>query len=318
MTIEDVAERAGVHASTVSRALSRPDQVSDATRSRVESIAAELGFVPNRAARGLITGRTGNVAVIVPDITNPHFASLVRSASRAARDRDLQLLLVDTGEHPDEEVQAARALAPEVDGLIVLSARKLHRELDAIGSTDVVFVDRPVKGRSSVVMRAGAATAEALDHLAALGHRSFAYLTGPKASWAAGERRRAAQRAAKQANVDIDLIEVATPTFDEAASTVDELVASRATAVMVFNDQMALGVISALAARGIDVPGDVSVVGCDDVPMAAMTSPALTTIHMPVREVGARAVELLHGERAAEEVAAEFVVRGSTGPAPRS
>lgn len=314
MTIEDVAEQAGVHASTVSRALSRPEQVSAVTRSRVESIAAELGFVPNRAARGLITGRTDNIAVIAPDITNPHFASLVRAAGHAAREFGQQLLLVDTGEHPDEEVAAARMLAPEVDGLVVLSARKLHRSLDVVGSTAVVFVDRPVNGRPSVVMRAGAATEQAVAHLSELGHRSLAYLPGPAASWAAGERRRAVGRAAAKASVEVHLVPVAMPTFEAAAQVVGDVLATEATAVLAFNDQMALGVISALGERGVSVPDDVSVVGCDDVPMAAMTSPALTTIHMPVQEAGARAVQMLHGDHRAEELAAEFVVRASTGP----
>ena len=159
VTIEDVAARAGVHAGTVSRALNRPEQVAPATRERIEAIVQELDFVPNRAARGLITGRTDNVAVIVPDITNPTFAALVRSAGRAARDADLQLLLVDTGEHAEEEVRAARTLAQEVDGFVVLSPRRLHRELGALGSTPAVFVNRPVRGRASVVIR----TARAVD-----------------------------------------------------------------------------------------------------------------------------------------------------------
>ena len=146
VTIEDVAARAGVHAGTVSRALNRPEQVAPATRDRIEAIVRELDFVPNRAARGLITGRTDNVAVIVPDITNPTFAALVRAAGRAARDADLQLLLVDTGEHAEEEVRAARTLSHEVDGFVVLSPRRLHRELGALGSTPAVFVNRPGAG----------------------------------------------------------------------------------------------------------------------------------------------------------------------------
>ena len=314
VTIEDIAERAGVHPSTVSRALNRPDEVSVATRTRIEAIATELGFTPNRAARGLITGRTGNVAVITPDITNPHFASLVRAAGQAARELDLQLLLVDTGEHRDEEVRAARTLAPEVDGLVVLSARYLHRALDAVGSTDVVFVDRPVKGRASVIMRAGAATGQAVSHLVGLGHRSISYLAGPSSSWASGERRRAVQRAGAAAGTVMNVIPVPTPTFEAASAVVDDVLAAGSTAVMAFNDQMALGVISALNARGIRVPDDLSVVGCDDVPMASMTSPALTTIRMPVHQAGARAVHRLHGGPGIEELPAELVVRDSTGP----
>src|SRR6476620_6250856 len=142
VTIIDVAERAGVHAATVSRTLSRPDRVAVKTRERVMAAVDELGFTPNRAARGLITGKTGNVAVIVPDITNPHFGALVRAVERAARDADLQVLLVDTGEHSIEEVRGARALAGDVDGFVVVSARRLHKELDALESKPAAFVNR--------------------------------------------------------------------------------------------------------------------------------------------------------------------------------
>jgi DNA-binding LacI/PurR family transcriptional regulator len=99
-TILDVAARAGVHPATVSRTLNRPEKVAPGTRKRVEAAVRKLGFVPNRAAQVMKTGRTGNIAVIVPDITNPHFASMVRAVERAARDADLQVLLADTSEHP--------------------------------------------------------------------------------------------------------------------------------------------------------------------------------------------------------------------------
>ena len=278
VTIEDVAARAGVHAGTVSRALNRPEQVAPATRERIEAIVRELDFVPNRAARGLITGRTDNVAVIVPDITNPTFAALVRAAGRAARDADLQLLLVDTGEHAEEEVRAARTLAHEVDGFVVLSPRRLHRELGALGSTPAVFVNRPVRGRPSVVIRTARAVDDAVRHLVGHGHVGLAYLGGPKGSWAATERRDAVRRTSRDTGIVVHELTVGAPTFEAAASTVDAIVASGATAVLAFNGQMALGVIAGLAQRGIAVPGDVSVVGGDDVPMAAMTAPPLTAI----------------------------------------
>ncbi len=153
MTILDVAARAGVHAATVSRTLNVPDKAAPATRRRVEKAVRELGFVPNRAARGLITGRTGNIAVIVPDITNPHFASVVRSVERAAREADLQVLLVDTGEHPDEEVRAAQTMVGDVEGFVVLSPRRLHRALESIEGKPAVFVNRPVPGPASHVFR---------------------------------------------------------------------------------------------------------------------------------------------------------------------
>jgi DNA-binding LacI/PurR family transcriptional regulator len=314
-TILDVAALAGVHAATVSRTMNVPEKVAPETRRRVEEAVRELGFVPNRAARGLITGRTGNVAVIVPDITNPHFASLVRSVERSARQSDLQVLLVDTGEHPDEEVRAVESLSREVDGFIVVSPRRVHRALASLGSTPAVFVNRPVREHASILLRTAPAVADALGHLAALGHTRLAYLGGPSGSWAAGERRTAVRSSSRTTGMQVAELSVAEPTFEAAAIVVPEIVASGASAVLAFNDQMALGVVAGLKHRGMSVPHDVSVVGFDDVPMAAMVAPPLTTISLPTGEVGAVAVAMLGEDPSTKELFGELVVRHSTARA---
>jgi DNA-binding LacI/PurR family transcriptional regulator len=317
ITILDVAARAGVHAATVSRTLNLPERVAPETRQRVEAAVRELGFVPNRAARGLITGRTGNVAIIVPDITNPHFASLVRAVERTAREAELQVLLVDTGEHQQEEVRAAKSLAREVDGFIAISPRRLHRELDVLGPTPVVFVNRPVRHHSSVLFRTAPAVAEALHHLESNGHHALAYLGGPSASWAAGERRTAVRQTARKIGFEVEEIVVPSPTFEAAFSMVERVVESAASAVVAFNDQMALGVIAGLSNLGVSVPADISVVGFDDVPMAAMVAPPLTTISMPTDEAGSVAVEMLREGLASRELFGRFVMRHSSGPVSR-
>jgi LacI family transcriptional regulator len=316
VTIVDVAARAGVHAATVSRALSRPDKVAVATRRRVEAAVAELGFVPNRAARGLITGRTENIAVIVPDITNPHFAALVRSVQRAAGESDLHVVLVDTGEHPDEEVRAVRTLARDVDGFIVLSPRRLHLDLDALGAKPAVFVNRPVRARASILLRTAPAVVDVLAHLASFGHGTLAYLGGPPGSWAAGERLRAVRRSSKVSGLVLQEMAVRGPTFDDAEAVVGDIVRNGASAVMAFNDQMALGVMAGLARLGLSVPAEVSVVGIDDVPMAAMVAPPLTTIALPTQQAGAIAVRKLGEEVSKTELFGSLVVRDSIGPAP--
>jgi LacI family transcriptional regulator len=311
-TILDVAARAGVHAATVSRTINVPEKVAPETRRRVEAAIEELGFVPNRAARGLITGRTGNVAVIVPDITNPHFAALVRSVERSARQSDLQVLLVDTGEHADEEVRAVESLSREVDGFIVVSPRRLHRALEALGSAPAVFVNRPVPEHASILLRTAPAVADALQHLAGLGHARVAYLGGPSGSWAAGERRSAVRRSSVTVGIDVTELAVREPTFEAAAAVVPDVTTSGVTAVLAFNDQMALGVVAGLRTLGIAVPDDISVVGFDDVPMAAMVAPPLTTISLPASAVGAVAVAMLGEGPARRELFGELVVRHST------
>jgi len=314
VTILDVAALADVHPATVSRALSRPEKVAPATRRRVEAAVSKLGFVPNRGARMMKTGRTGNIAVIVPDITNPYFASMVRAVERTARETELQVLLADTGEYPAEEVKAARALAPDVDGFVILSPRRLHRELDALGAMPAVFVQRPVRGHPSVLLRSAPAVHDALLHLASLGHRDLAFLGGPTGSWAAGERRAAVRKESEAAGLSVIAIDPATPTFEAAADSVPALLRSGATAAIAFNDQMALGVIAGLARSGIRVPDDMSVVGFDDVPMAAMVAPPLTTIRLPTDQAGSTAVELFRHEHThTTELFGTFVVRESTG-----
>jgi LacI family transcriptional regulator len=252
--------------------------------------------------------------VVVPDITNPYFASLVRAVERSAREAELQVFLVDTGEDPEEEVRAARTLASDVDGFVVLSPRQLHRQLAVFGSKPVVFVNRSVAGHGSVLIRTAPAMVEALHHLAKLGHRSVAYLTGPQGSWSASERLSSVRRTCRASGIGLLEIAVDSPIFAAAVTTVESILGSEATAVLAFNDQMALGVIAGLNGLGIAVPEQISVVGCDDVPMAAMVAPALTTIGMPTDEAGAAAIAMLLGEPIQLELMGTFVLRQSTGP----
>jgi DNA-binding LacI/PurR family transcriptional regulator len=315
VTILDVAARAGVHAATVSRTINVPEKVAPETRLRVEAAVRELGFVPNRAARGLITGRTGNVAVIVPDITNPHFASLVRSVERSARQADLQVLLVDTGEHADEELRAVRSLSRDVDGFIIVSPRRLHRVQDALGSTPAVFVNRPVREHGSILLRTAPAVQEAVRHLVDLGHADLAYLGGPSGSWAAGERLTAVRRATRAGELQVVELLALEPTFEASAAIVPQIVESGVSAVLAFNDQMALGILAGMSDHGISVPGDISLVGFDDVPMAAMVAPPLTTIRLPIDEVGPAAVAMLTEGPSTKEFVGELVLRGSTARA---
>jgi DNA-binding LacI/PurR family transcriptional regulator len=315
VTILDVAERAGVHPATVSRALSRPERVSASTRDRVERVARELGFKPNRAARSLITGHTGTVAIIVPDITSPEYSPMVRSVQRAARAADLTVVLVDTDNASADEPIAARAIAADVDGFIVLSPMRLHRELDALEGKPAVFVNRPVKNYSSVLMRASTGITDALEHLASLGHSNVAYLDGPKELWAARERRAAMRQAAESTGLQITEFTPFAANFLGAIAIAESVVGSGVSSVLASNYRLALGIVAGLIRLGVSIPDDLSVVGCDDVPMPALLWPALTTIAMPEREAGEAAVRLLREEARRVELFGTLVVRDSTGPA---
>ena len=242
---------------------------------------------------------------------------MVRAVERTAREAELQILLADTSEHPDEEVRAARTFAPEVDGFVVLSPRRLHRELDALGGKPAVFVNRPVTGYGSVLLRVrhrrrktrcSTWPASVIDR-----SPSWAVLRdrGRLPSAAALSERPAARPTSTSCMMD-----ASAPTFEAAADAVPRLIRSTVSGVIAFNDQMALGVIAGLARRGIAVPRGMSVVGFDDVPMAAMVAPPLTTIRLPTEEAGVVAVDGTPGEESTsdEELVGQLVVRSPTGP----
>jgi DNA-binding LacI/PurR family transcriptional regulator len=175
-----------------------------------------------------------------------------------------------------------------------------------------VFVNRPVPEHASVLLRTAPAVTDALAHLADLGHTRLAYLGGPAGSWAAGERRSAVRHSGRSSGFDLLELDVGDPTFDATTVAVSDIVARGVSAVLAFNDQMALGLIAGLRTLGLSVPEDISVVGFDDVPMAAMVAPPLTTISLPTAEVGADAVPMLGEGPASQELFGELVVRHST------
>ena len=288
-TLADVARRAGVHSATVSRALSRPEMVNGATLQRVHAAVEALGYVPNNAARQLAGGRTGRIAVIVPDVTNPYFGGLVQAAQRRADDGDEIVVLADTGQRPGREVAAVRSLAAEVDGIVLCGSVGPVGDLRAAaGETPVVSVNRRMRGVPSVVVDQEAVVDLAVDHLRLLGHERIAFLRGPSAYWSTQARTRRADA------LDLQLVGPAEPTHDGGRDALDGVRSTGATAVVVFNDLMAAGLLAEASNRGVRVPDELSLVGSDDVSFAAMVHPALTTVAGRADDLGAAAVDLLH------------------------
>jgi LacI family transcriptional regulator len=175
VTIRDVAAAAGVSQSTVSRALSTPDLVNPGTRARVQAVARELGYQPNRAARGLITGRTANLGLIVPDLANPLFAAVVKGVQAAARAADYSVFIADTDEDADTEPGLLRALAKQVDGIVLCSPRSPDAELVETGAdTRGVLMTGVVGGYPAVPVDTAVGLGLGVDHVAGLGHGGFA------------------------------------------------------------------------------------------------------------------------------------------------
>lgn len=326
VTIYEVALRAAVSPSTVSRAFTVPGLVRDNTLERVLAAARDLGYHPNRAARALITGKTGNIGVVVPDISNPFFGAMLKGSSARARESGHVLFLADTEEDLALEESMVVAMAKQVDGLVLCSPRLTgSRLLDLLGDLPVVLVNRTEGDLPSVVMDSADGARQAVQHLAALGHRRLAYLSGPESSWSNAERRRGLLFAAHAVGVEVAELGPFAPRFASGMQAADLVLADGATGVVAYNDLMALGVLARLAARGVRVPEDLSVVGCDDIAMAAMATPPLTTVAMPTEAAGRAAIDLLL--RRLQEVGSpsavgrralgtHLLIRSSTMPPP--
>ncbi|SKC67506.1 LacI family DNA-binding transcriptional regulator [Krasilnikoviella flava] len=319
VTLRDVARVAGVSLATASRAMSDAPHVSAANREQVARAAESLGYRPHPAARALTTGSTGTVGLVVPDLANPFFAAVAKGVQARARETGRDVLVADTDEDVAVEPDVITRLGDRVDGLVLCSPRlpadALGPLLAAAGGP-VALVNRETPDAPSVSFDIADGVRQALDHLRALGHDVVAYAGGPRTSWSDGERRTALGALAGDTVLDLGSFR---PTHGGGVQAADLALAAGATAVLCFNDLVALGVLARLHARGVATPADVSVVGFDDVAAASLVTPALTTVAVPLARAGRTAVDLLGAASAPPDhrrLPVELVVRSSTAPAP--
>ncbi|WDZ83613.1 LacI family DNA-binding transcriptional regulator [Micromonospora cathayae] len=334
--MRDVAVAAGVSASTVANVLSRPDIVAPETRLRVEQAIRRTGFVrsgPARQLRGLPSPIVGSVVL---DLANPYFAALNRGVEDRLAEAGCLLLTASTDLRPEKEGQLLDLLQEQaVRGIVIAPIGSDRGALLAASrrGTPVVLVDEP---RSGLDLCAAAVDDVlggrlAAEHLLALGHRRIAYLGATVESGTVTRRRAGVRQAVADAGLDpddtvVDLRMVLHPPalVDAAAGAVDHLLALRPapTAVLCLNDTAALGVLRRLHALGRRVPEDVSVVGYDDLPFAALLSPPLTTVRQPTYALGRTAAGLLLDEARPDHThrqvlfRPELMVRSSTAPPP--
>ncbi len=289
VTLADVAVEAGVHPSTVSRVLSRPQLIGEPTRTAVHAAIHKLGYTPNRAARQLAGGRIGAIGVLVPDITNPFFAHVVRSVQQGCRRNGLTMLLADTDQREADELSEARALAGSVDGFVACSPVAATQQwLQVVGTAPLVFVNRRANGVASVALDQQAIIELGVTHLRAAGHRSIAVVRGPHSYWSSRERDRVVRRLPGLVTYG-----PVRPDFEAGIALATDLMRSNVTGVLAFNDVQALGIVAGYRAAGRSVPRDLSVVGSDDIADAAMSNPPLTTVAAPVQQLGDAAFDLL-------------------------
>jgi DNA-binding LacI/PurR family transcriptional regulator len=315
VTLQDVAMEAGVAVSTVSRALSNPDRVSRPMRERIQEVAKRLGYTSGRAPV-----RDSLLALMVSGIANPYNAALIRGVESQARAAGSSLIVGDIADGPEAELAHVERLTDKgVDGIVLASSLLPEDELRSVGSrADVVLFNRVVAGFASVVTDSRDGSRQIVEHLVALGHRSIAYLCGP-ALWTNNERWSGLSENAARLGVDIVRLGPFMPTLDQGTAAADVGLGSGATALVAFNDLLAIGILQRLRRRNVDVPGAISVVGHDDVFGADFCQPSLTTVHTDVEHAGRTVVDLVLGRILSRPdapivIPAQLVVRDSTGP----
>ncbi|MFB2596183.1 LacI family DNA-binding transcriptional regulator [Herbiconiux sp. P17] len=325
-TIHDVAAIAGVAASTVSRALSDPGRVNARTRERIQQAAAQINYLPSARASGLRSGKTGTVALLVPDITNPFYFDIIKGTQLQLKAAGYSQLLVDTEESEAAEADALERLVKSVDGVVLVASRLSDERLAEVASAvPLVTINREVEGVGTVVLDTSSGIEQSVEHLVSLGHRAIGYVSGPDRSWSNLRRWAAVEAATARLGVSAVRIGPFPPLMTSGAAAADAAVNSGVTACIAFNDLIAIGMLQRLAARGVAVPEQVSIVGCDDIFGADFCSPALTTITAPKEGAGRAAISLLltqlAGGRAGDArpttvLSTHLTIRDSTGTAP--
>ena len=324
VTIRDVAREAKVSVATVSRALSSPHQVNQVTRERVIAVADQFGYRPSPAARSLITGKTGNIGLVMPDLSNPFFTGVLKNVQSKARQSGYGVFVGDSDEDPAVEEELVRSMAKQVDGVLLCSPGIKDSQITALAAnTTLVLLNRRVRGISAALMDSAGGMRQAIEHLAALGHQRIAFLSGPRNSWSNKHRLRGLRTAVERTKVDMLTLGPFAPRYSGGVQAADLALAENVTAIIAYNDIMALGALARMHERGIDVPGELSLTSFDDLVYAAVSAPALTTVAMPVDAAGRLAVELLLSRLADpaapvvhQELPTQLIVRGTTGPPP--
>jgi LacI family transcriptional regulator len=320
-TIRDVAAMAGVSVATVSKFVNDVQRFSPEVESRLKEAIEKLRYRSNPLARSMITGRTRTIGVVVPDIANPHFTSVVKGANKIALLHDYTLLLVDTEENATRERSLIQALAPRVDGLIISSRASLKAAewMQTVGKPIVVLSRVQGLNVPHISFDNRLATYMLAQHLLALGHKHIAYL-GFSAATVNEDRILGAQEAVSAVGATLDVYDVSEPTslMGEQSCSRMLLGPRRPHAVICYNDLLALGFMKEAKSLGFRLPSDLSVAGIDNVPYGEYVEPRLTTVDTQSIRMGESAmlklVDVLDGPNCRDQVTLEprIVVRDST------
>ncbi len=326
VTIREVAKEAGVSIATVSRVFNDSGPVNEDTREKILDVARRLRYTPHGGARSLITSKTNTLGVLLPDLYGEFFSEVIRGIDHAARQAGYHVLLSSSHNDVDEIEAAMQAMRGRVDGIIVMypgvNARLLETNLS--DSMPVVLLNCGLKGDGylSINIDNYGGAFKMVDHLIAAGHRHIAMIKGAENNFDAAERLRGYRTAMKAENADA--VELGGDFTEASGFSAAEILLQRdpqPTAIFAANDSMAIGALSAVRQCGLRVPEDIAIAGFDDIPMAGYINPPLTSVHVPINELGGRAIARLieavtgkdgNGERR-ELLPTTLVIRESCG-----
>ncbi len=332
----DVAEAAGVSIATASRALAGTNGVSPAVAERVRATAGELGYVTNMHARSLAGGASRSIGLVVHEIGDPYFSEIASGVLQVATQQGLTVQICHTGRDPDTELAQVRGLVANRVGAILVAGSgfvdaevetpvRLALEQYAADGGRVAVIGRHHLRADTVLPDNVAGGRQITEHVLGLGHRQICVVAGSRALTTVADRLDGVHAALDDAGVARESVPVLEDAFtrDGGRACMRRILTEHpgTTAVVALNDDMAIGVLAELRRAEVAVPAQVSVTGFDDVAVAEDLAPGLTTIRLPMSEMGAKALALAlkePGQRMRRQrMAATLVVRGSTGPAPR-
>ncbi|MGW5650948.1 LacI family DNA-binding transcriptional regulator [Streptomyces humi] len=294
VTIDDVAEAAGVSRQTVSRALNDKGEIGVSTKQRVLDAALELGYRPSRFARGLVRQDTFSVGLVIPDLLNPFFTEVAAAALDAARGRGWHVVVYDTGDRVEEERGTLEVIASQVDAVVGYLSLPEDEIARLTRGLPVVLIDRKHRTErfSSIRIDGEAGVHAAIRHLAAAGHRRIGMLDHAERS-EPSVRHEWFDAAMAACGLDAGSVARADQSVEGGEQALQELLAvhPELTAVFIFNDIIAFGALRAARRLGRSVPGDLAVIGFDGLRLGALVEPPLTTVALDTRGLGALAVE---------------------------
>jgi len=315
--LHDIATATGVAVSTVSRVFTDPDRVSPATVTTVLEAAQRLGY-----RRSATRDHSKTAIVMLQGITNPYLAAVATGIERQLRTAGCAMTLSLTEESADLEHAQLRGHVTRGDGFIVAARHLCDDELRAFAAaTPLVLFNREIEGISSVVVDTDAGTHQIIEHLAALGHERIVYASGPQYSWSEHQRWSGLVAAAEASDIQLTRVGPYLPSLAQGTVAAEAALAHSPTAVIAFNDEIAIGLMNRLRMRGVDVPGDISVIGFDDSFGADFCQPPLTTVGGAADHAGRLAADtllaLIAGGDAGTQhrVEASLVLRQSTAHA---